>query len=110
MTPRAIPCDVYAKGPLPASADDHSDPGLAIPCDVYAKGPLQARADNHRNPGLDSDVLVQLFALLSLYATGRTAWHHSGTLQIPEVLPDLDPRNPNLRRVFSTLCDPDFQT
>ena len=70
------------------------------------KGHARPAADNHRDPGFDSDIIIQLFALLSLYATGRNTLEPS---QIPESLPGLDPRDPNLRRVFdSTLCNPDF--
>ena len=39
------------------------------------KGHAGPAADDHRDPGFDSDIVIQLFALLSLYATGRvTGW------------------------------------
>ena len=69
-------------------------------------GHARPAADNHRDPGFDSDIVIQLFALLSLYATGHNNLEPS---QIPESVPGLDPRDPNLLRVFdSTLRNPDF--
>ena len=63
-------------------------------------------ADDHRDPGFDSDVVIQLFTLLSLYATGSNTLVPS---QIQESLPGLDPRDPTLCHVFySTLFNPDF--
>ena len=50
------------------------------------KGHARPAADNHRDPGFDSDIIIQLFALLSLYATGRNNLEPS---QIPESVPGL---------------------
>ena len=54
-----------------------------------------------RYSGLNSDAVVQLFSLLSLYTTEHTPLIPS---QILEALPDLDPRkrNPNLCHVFDS--------
>ena len=71
------------------------------------KGHARPAADDHSNPGFNSDIVIQLFALLSLYATSSITLVPS---QIPESLPGLDPRNTTLRSVFdSTLCNPNFQ-
>ena len=62
------------------------------------KGHARPAADNDRDPSFDSDIVIQLFALLSLYATGRSNLEPS---EIPESVPGLDPRDPNLRRVYA---------
>ena len=71
------------------------------------KGHSSPAADNHSYPGFYSDIVIQLFALLSLYSTGHnTLWVPS---QIEETLPGLNPRDPTLCSMFnSTLCNPDF--
>ena len=73
--PAATPPVEMPKHCAASAASRHGSTGivpLGVARDAYAKGHSHPAADDHRDRGVDSDVVVQLFALLSLYASGRT--------------------------------------